>query len=412
MLQQIETPSPVELPKSRPEIDAEIDEALSNLPEATQHGSTHTIRASWNFSLDHVRTGIARYSPESRQALVAAFRWCIDPRHPMSKPEFARRVGSSDNTIYKIYTGKYKHPTTGAILQPSDELIRNINKFLSREGEMFVSAEKDFVLTPTAKRIVTACDLARESRTPVFLIGPSHIGKSWTLERHYTPNNNHGSTIYTRMRAASGLGGMIRQFADDLGISDNSNTAALIDRIKHGLTPDMLPIFDEVHLLAHTYRKGSFHNCMEVLREILDRAGCGGVFCFTMLDAVAAAKQKELQQLWRRGVHKVFLPSMPTKQDVAMILEHNGLYFPDVKLEVTVKSGKSSIKETPYKILKQVAKEEALKAITERIRYAKKLAAKRTQKMDWTHFVLAHLTILKNAQIVGDWDDAAAVDEQ
>lgn len=364
-------------------------------------------RASWQFSLDDIRANIAPYNPDAKSALISAFLWCIDPKHPVAKPEFARRVGSSDNTIYKLYSGKYLHPESGEKMGPSAELVRNINKFLDLEKERFQSGETQLVITPTLKKIVTACELARESNSIVFVVGPSHVGKTWAMERHYTPNNNHGRTIYTRLQAASGLGGMVRRMAESCGVSPKGNTADLVAAIKNAVSQDMLWIIDEVHLLAHTYRAGSFHNCMEVIREIHDETRMGMVLSFTLLDQVKAASQKELQQLWRRGVHKVMLPAMPTKGDLAAILQHNGLDFPDrdFKLSITFRDGskRATIEECPYEILRQVSKNEALLAITERLRYARKLANKADEKLDWKHFVTAHLLIAKQSEQETEW---------
>jgi DNA transposition AAA+ family ATPase len=372
--------------------------------EIPQANLGNTVRASWNMSADDIRANIANYNADAKEALMKAFFWCIDPSHPVAKPEFAKRVKSSDNTIYKIFTGKYRHPETNEQLQPSAELIKAIREFLTLEKDRFEGGETEFVLTPTARKIVTACDLGRESQSIVFLVGPSHVGKTWALERYYTPGNNHGHTVYCRMRAASGLGGMVKCIAESVGVSSKSNTTDLIERIIRALTPNMLLILDEVHLLAHTYRKGSFHNCMEVIREIHDRAKCGMVLCFTLLDDVKAARQRELQQLWRRGVHKVFLPIMPTKGDVSMILEHHGLEFPEAKMNVTIGEGSRAVTDCPYAILKQVCREEALKAITERLRYARKLANRAGKKLNWSHFVQAHLLIAKQAEQEGEWD--------
>jgi len=202
------------------------------------------------------------------------------------------------------------------------------------------------------------------------------------------------------MKAASGLGGMVRAMAHSAGISDKSNTADLIQRIKNASSPNTLWILDEVHLLANTYRKGSFFACMEVIREIYDETECGIALLFTLLDEVKAASQKELQQLWRRGVHKVPLPAMPTKGDLAAILEHNGLQFPEKDLKITV----GGIVDQPYEILRQQAKLNGLKAITERIRYARKLANKKAGPVSWTHFVDAHLRIQKQSIQEGEWD--------
>ena len=360
-----------------------------------------TERASWNWGLDRMRPAIAHYPQDSQDALIALFRWCTDPRHLMRRNDAAARLGCSGNLLYQLCMGIYRNPDK-TLRPPSDDLIKRIREFLKLEAERYEAGQTEFVLTPTARKLCTAFDLARESQSIVFVWGPSHIGKTWTAELHYTPGTNHGRTVYTRMRAASGLGGMVRRIADSCGISDNANTADLIDRIKRGLSPNMLLIVDECHLLAHTYRKGSFHNCMEVLREIHDETKCGMVLIFTILDEVKAASQKELQQLWRRGVHKVPLPMMPTKGDLACILEHCGLEFPARDLTVIV--GKSQVVETPYEVIRQLAKSEGLKAITERIRYARKLASKENaRKLTWSHFVDAHLRIEKQAQQEGEW---------
>lgn len=367
-----------------------------------------TVRASWNFSLDDVRENTSRYSTDAKEALVSAFLWCIDHAHPLSKPEFARRVGCSDSLIYKLYTGKYLHPTTKEAQDPPESLIAKIKDFLALEKERFDGRPTDFVITPTAKRVFMSVDLARESQTPVVLFGPSQIGKTWAL-RYVQAQQNHGKTAMAELDAASGLGGMMRRIADALGISDNSNTAKLIERVQKALTPNMVLILDEVHLLKNTYRLGSFFACIEVLRRIQDFTKCGMVLSWTHLDVLKAHKERELLQLWRRGVHKVYLPLMPTKDDLALILQHNGLEFPGAQQSVTVHMRDSRkrqvpITDNPYKILRQLAKEEGLKSITERLRYANKLAKRAGEKVGWEHFLEAHLRIGDNATQIGYWE--------
>lgn len=365
-----------------------------------QREGGNNVRASWNFSADNIRTNTSHFAPEETEALLALFRWCTDDHHPMHITEAASRLGCSSNLIYQLLTGKYRNPDK-SLKGPSKDFIEAVREFLVLEAKRFALGKTEFVMTPTAKKIVTALDLARESQSIVFIYGPSHIGKTWTAERHYTPNNNHGKTLYCRMKAASGLGGMVRAMAAAAGISEKSNTADLIERIKNATSANTLWILDEVHLLANTYRRGSFFGCMEVIREIYDRTECGMALMFTILDDVEAAKQKELQQLWRRGVHKVPLPTMPTKEDLTAILKHNGLAWPAANLEIAV----GKIVDKPYDILRQQAKNNGLKAITERIRYARKLCDKAGARgVTWQHFVEAHLRIEKQATVEADWN--------
>ncbi len=385
------------LTPARPPVQEEIE----------QFPSQNTARETWQFGLDSLRQNISSYPQDAQDALVSAFLWCTDPAHPVAKPDFAIRVRSSDNTIYKILAGKYRHPETNATLPPSPSLIRAINDFLALEKKRFQAGETKLVKTQTLKRIEDLCNLARESQTICFVVGPSHIGKTWALERYYTPYNNHGQTAFVRMEAASGLSGMVRAIARELSISEKSTTPDLIRRIKKGLTPDMLLILDELHLLANTYRKESFFKCMEVIRDIHDVAKCGMVLSFTLLDEVRAANQKELQQIWRRGVHKLFLPNMPTIEDLTAILEHNGLEFPSenliVQLRFDNKGLPHTLQEKPREVLRQLAKNEGLLAITERLRYAGTLARKQRKPIDWSNFLDAHLRIQKRSQPQGDW---------
>jgi DNA transposition AAA+ family ATPase len=371
-------------------------------PENTHEPLNQTVRATWNFSVDQALADMARYKPEHRDALLALMRWCIDPRHPMKKVDAAIRIGCSDNLLYQLYTGRYRKPDKTPA-DPSDDLIRKIGEFLKIEAERYALGETEFIETPTAKKVFTACNLARESQSPVIMWGPSHIGKTWAL-RQYQQANNHGKTLLAELEAASGLGGMVRTLAGAAGISDKSNTAALVERIKAGLTPNTLLIVDEVHLLKHTYRLNSFFACIEVLRRIYDYCRCGVVLSWTNIDSLKGASQGELVQLWRRGVHKIALPLMPTKGDIAAILHKNGLEFPDAKFTVSVPARREVIVETPYEILRQLARNDGLKAITERVRYARKLSGKTGGNISWAHFVDAHLRIVKEAIAEPEWN--------
>jgi DNA transposition AAA+ family ATPase len=361
--------------------------------------SGDNVRASWPFSLHQIRSNIAHCSPDGKEALVAAFLWCTDAKHPVHKTEFARRIDYSDNTVYKWLAGKYRDQDKKQLDIPR-KAITAIRQFLELEKERYLGDRNDFVMTPTAKRIFRACDLARESQTPVFVYGRSHIGKTWALEA-YAAENNHGRTVYCRMKAASGLGGMIRRMSVSLGISPESNTANLTDYIKNALTKDMVLVLDELHLLMYTYRVSSFFACLEVIREIYDEVRCGMVLCGTRLlqEKIKKGAKSEMEQLLRRGVHRVNLPEMPTKADLTAILKRWGLAFPAAKLVVDVQG----IEDKPYSLLRQLAKNDGLLAITERLRYARKIAAKREEPLAWEHFVEAHLTVEQEAEIETGW---------
>lgn len=366
---------------------------------ATESGAQgDNNRASWNFSTDNIRANTSYMKPEETEALISLFRWCTDPRHPISRYDAAKRLECSPELLYQLLSGKYRNPDKSP-KGPSAEFMKNLRDFLALEAKKYQAAGEDFVMTPTARRVHTACEMAMESRKPVILHGVSQVGKTWAL-RNFQANNNHGRTIMVEIEAACGLGGLVRTAALASGISDNSNTAALIQRLKKAWTPETLVIFDEMHLLKHTYRKNSFFATVEVLRRLWDYTQCGLLMSWTNLKELEHSKHDELVQIWRRATVRVGLPVMPTKNDLKAILEHHGLEFPDRKLEISI----GIIVEQPYEILRQQAKENGLTSITERIRYARKLADKENARsVTWTHFVDAHLRLKKLAVEEGEW---------
>lgn len=358
-----------------------------------------TVRQSWNFSSHDIKANMSHCTPERAQILMECFRWAIDDKHPFTLAEFAEEVEYDKTTITRIYAGKYTNHQTGARIDIPEKLAKNAREWMARQRKRFKGRE-EFVLTPTAKKIWTLCDLARESKTAAFIIGNSHIGKTWALE-NYAHHNNHGSTPYVRMESASGLGGLVKNIARSIGISENGNTRDLVAYIIKALSPEMLLILDELHLLSYTYRKGSFFSCLEVIREIHDKSGCGMVLCGTrlLMDQIKPGQHSEMEQLVRRGPHKLTLPTMPTKGDLTAILEANGLDFPEKSAQVTWKGHI----EKPYELLRQIAEQEGLLAISERIRYAKKLARKKSEETEWDHFVGADLLIRSNNHPEANW---------
>lgn len=357
-----------------------------------------TVRASWPFSTDTIRGNISHVSPDARELLLWAFQWCIDPTHPLRFDEFADRVGYSTNTLYKIYSGRYLHPQSRSRMDAPDKLVSNIRSFRRLEVSRAKLGRKQFVHTPTAKRIFQACDLARESQTPVFVQGASHVGKTEAFKQ-YCIDNNHGKSRLIEMEAVSGLHGLIKATAHVMGISPNGNAADLTERIKRAISRDMVLIFDEVHLLAHTYRREAFFACMEWIRRLYDFCEFGLVLSFTELGFRKAEteRKKELEQIFRRGVHRVNLGDRPTLADVRMVLGVWGLEMPARNEEVSAKVGRAEFTEIPYKLCAQLAQDAGLKAIVERLRYATKFAADDGVELTWEHVVRAHVTIAANA---------------
>jgi DNA transposition AAA+ family ATPase len=396
-----ETTAPATAPENTgAELATQSASALANVGD--------TVRASWRFSLDTLRSNTAYMSPAAKEALVWAFTWCIDPAHPLRFEEFAGRVDYSSNTLWKMFSGKYRHPDTGAMMDAPEKLLKNIRDFRRLELMRAKLGRKKYITTPTSKRIYWAIEQARKSGRPVMIYGGSQLGKTAAFKQNCI-DFNHGKTVLVEIEAVNGLKGLLQAIAVKLGISPKANTPDLIERIKRALTPDMVLILDEVHLLANVYRKGSFFACMEQLRRLWDAVGFGLVLSYTDLGYAKAEEERkrELMQVFRRGVLKVNLGATPKAADVRCFIEAAGLAWDERHEEIAVAKG---VSDTPFAAIKQLAHEHGVTAILERMRMAHELAADddRTE-ITWRDFMVAHFAIAQQAETpASDWDRAAA----
>jgi len=361
----------------------------------------NTPRASWNISADNLRKNISHMRPEAKELLMWSFNWCIDPQHPITLPEFAERVGYSKNTCYKIFTGKYVHAESGARLDINDRLLKELRQFRRMEvnrEKLENLSRKPFVLTPTAKAIFMMCDLARESHTPVFIEGASHIGKTEAY-RQYCAENNHGSSRLIELRSFGGLHDLVRYVASMIGVSPAGNASKVSKRIEEALAPDMVLIFDEMHILEMTTRKESYLACIEWIRRLYDKVQFGLVLSYTNIGfaKMERERKRELEQIFRRGVHRKNLGDRPSVKDVTALVEFFGLEFPARNDEVELKLTSGPIIERPHAVLAQLAAEQGLKSIIERIRYATKLGADGEKPVSWELFIRAHVMMARNA---------------
>lgn len=383
--------------------DKPENQATSDTPRI-QTSDGNNARASFRFSLQHLNSAIAHCRPEVRQLVREGFLWCIT--HDITQEEWAKAIGMAPNTFYKFLTGKYKHPQTGVRLDLSDKYELAMRQWLKLQKSAFGASfgNGEFVMTPTAKKVAYACSIARESRTPVFLFGPSQIGKTWALI-YDAETHNHGKTIYVRCSSMAGLHGLMNTIGARIGVSSRGSKDAMKQGMLAAFQPDMVLILDEFHELLYTYRRESFFACAEFVRELYDRIGMGIVLSLTNFgrDQIGESRKSDLEQIFRRGVHRIQVGTksgLPLKEDIEMILERHGLEWPAKTLRCTV----GDISESPRDVLHQLAKDEGLKAICERIRYAYKIARQQGREtITWEDVMSVHVLVTANALAAEDW---------
>lgn len=304
-----------------------------NSPNAISVMDGNTPRATWAFSADHVKQNLAHYSPRSRAALWWFFHYCLE--EGLRKDDAAKKVGTSDTTLYRLYTDKYRNSVSKERLSPPEGLIPKIEDLKAKVAKEREIASREFVVTQTAQRIWSLCDRVRARNQTGILWGESHIGKTRALEE-YARNNNHGTTKYVRMPTGSGKQEVARLIAAACGISHRSCYDKLKERIIKSLDATNLLIIDEFHLVSFTYQKQSKWAVVELLREIKDVTQCAMIAAATHIgrdDMYKSSDAHFYRQFLNRSPHKVELGSEPTRKDLEAFFQHFKFKYPAKRSE-------------------------------------------------------------------------------
>ena len=348
----------------------------------------------WNITPQELSEGIGNLPEPERSEILWAYNYSAAKNAGF--PAFGAAAGISGDTLRKLATGRYIDPRNPnrQLSMPAGmaDIIREFRE--SQASSQLVNVH--FVSTETSRRVGKNCDLARESSTPVIMIGASQIGKTTALRKYRDahPNNTWLVTVTSGM-AAKGLSVAI---CEELAISSSGSLDTLTRRIGRAIPRDGLLIIDDFHVLTLASTQRTFLSAMEFLRAIYGATECGMLFSTTDLDYTVILKDfcKSLHQLMRRGVHRPHLGGQPQQQDIRAIIEAHGLKWPAKSLTV------NGVK--PWHLMANLSLESGLKAITERLRYALRIAARAAVPVSWEHFVLANSAITANsAAPANDW---------
>lgn len=348
----------------------------------------------WNLTLEELHERTAHCPENQRATLQWAYAHCADRN--LSLMDFSNLASISSSTLAKFLAGSYVDPrNTKVCLDLPDSMVAAINAHRGFVASRLPTAVS-FVATETSRKVAFNCELARESRSPVFLMGASQIGKTTALNK-YRDGNPNDTTVVT---VTSGMGakGLAVAICEEKGLSSSGNLAILTRRIGRAFTADQLLILDDFHVLTLSSTPRTFLAAMEFLRAVYGVNSCGMIFCTTDLDYNRILKDysNALHQLMRRGIHRPHLGNQPLQKDVRSIIEAHGLRWPAKALLVDG--------QRPWQVIATLAQQSGLKGITERLRYALKFAGRAAVPVTWSHFIQAHSTVHANiAAPENDW---------
>jgi DNA transposition AAA+ family ATPase len=348
----------------------------------------------WKLTAEELQQRIDHCPPNQKALLAWAWQHALDRNLPQTA--FCEASGINPSTLSKFLCGTYVDPRRPDLAYDLPEHI--VQALSSYQAALAAAAPTTvgFVSTDTSRKIFFNCELARESRSPVFLMGASHIGKTTALCKYRDAN----PTDTTLVTVTSGMGakGLAVAICEEMGISASGSLSLLTRRLGRALSRGRLLILDDFHVLTLSSTPRTFLAAMEFLRALYDADNCGMLFSTTDLDYNRILKDHKntLHQLLRRGVHRPHLGDAPLQKDVRSIIEAHGLRWPNKSLLV--------LDQCPWKIIAALAQNSGLKGVTERLRYALKLAARAATPVTWAHYCQADSAVASNATAPqNDW---------
>lgn len=354
----------------------------------------NAVGATWRMSAAELREALAGYDPKAQELLYWAFQY--GKKNLVSINEFAAELGISGSNLSKVLRGVNYDPRDRLLpkeeqrlLQPSDKLIEAIEQLRELERRRVSIGETEFVQTPSAQRIWDACDMTRSSNMMASIYGKSHVGKTWALLA-YQRARGFDNTLYIRIDAGTTKSKLVADIGRTLGYRGRYKTQELEESIVRSLRGDMLIIFDELHQLNITTHHVAKYQCLEIMRGLHDKSGCGVVLCGTHIwrNEFDIGRDKGLlEQIERRSILQVEMGDEVTKADLAAIFAAYDLAYP---------------KADDAKTIREVSRKSGLKKITQILRNGAKLALKQGVRLEWRHVFLAK-DILENFGKAPQW---------
>ena len=322
---------------------------------------------------DIVNRATAELPDNQRSAIRRLHAYYVEQN--LTLAETGRLINYSDAVCTLLFRGKYD----GSL----DNIVSAIGKFFELHDERSQSRKLAFIKTDLTERIWRVCGSALEFQKIAFIFGDQQIGKTEALKA-YRDAHNHGSTIYVRMPTGGAMCNFVIEMARALRIGEHYSITRLREKLKGAFDDRMLLIVDEAHACIKEHgRSQRSVETIDFIREIFDERQCGVVICATNVfrDAMDTGNlYKILRQTKRRRLCSLQLPATPSQNDLNTFAAAYGL-------------GPS--KDEARTLEKRLVEDEALGMWLTLLRMGAKIAAKRKEKMNWNHVILAHAGLLE-----------------
>ena len=307
-----------------------------NIPEKNADLFGATPSQGMNRSADQVRATCRAYvdagriSDEGLESIIRLFN--VGRQRNYSFDQTGALVEYSGATISRLFAGKYE----GAL----DKVVGQINSYLELEAERARMKSDRFIENSIWDKVNGLCNFALLRNTPVMLIGPTQIGKTYCLLEYMRRSNKQ--VCYIRIPAAPTMKLAVAAFADAVGVGSSLRVDEARQRVAKAVGRNTLLIIDELHELVMSAGKGTAMKVVEWIREIGDRSKCGIVLCGTSAmkdDLINDPRMKGwLVQIDQRCQRVVNLPNRLPIDDILLAGRAYGITGPIDCVESTLQT--------------------------------------------------------------------------
>jgi hypothetical protein len=303
-------------------------------------------------------------------------------------------------SIYAVLTGK--RAEEGASILPVVNAIEALKRKV--EGESRIGST-GFIETRLSRAIFQRFHRARERRRIAFIIGDSQLGKSESgIE--FTRQNNHGETIMVDSPVGGSKSALLHTLCDRLNIGQSQRLGDVEMRVADCFDRKMLLILDNVHRLLRNARG---LQALTFIQWLYDLRGCGIGLMMTNEghgNLLRGRFAKQLEQLWRRRIPPLILPTRMPDDDLALFAERHGLEpAPDELVRISIEyvdgQGKTRDKEfarVPRELQAEVVQREGLGIWLETLEEAKYQARLAKRQVSWKAVLKAHCVMQADSE--------------
>jgi hypothetical protein len=349
--------------------------AVAGIGDPGRNGSALTLDTLPQ--LESVETALIKSGTDPED--IEPVLWLIDwaqSREIRNLSALSREVNLDAAIISRVFRGNYQ----GSIANIAGR-IRHFRQLWTERQDW---AEEIFVPELSiVQRLSKFAELVRATGQIGIVFGPNQSGKTTALE-HLART---GAMIaYAKLPAGGGLKLSVHAIAKARGgISTRKDPIELRDMLLRRFNRQWLLVIDEFHQTMVGRKLMTL--TIERIREFYDISKTPLLLCGTDLvpEMFEDPRLKYfLGQIANRGVLKMRIPPAPTSRDIRLLIKAYGF---------DSSSSSSSIPLDTKKRIDQIAQTYGIGRLTKYFQIARRLAAKKKERITWDHFARTYDTL-------------------